>query len=302
MHDDDLGTTTPAATSRVGPAAAAPTRRPLGAEVPRQLLEQALRDGEAAVAAHAAELLLAAGHDRAWLYGQVLQPLLDDVGHGWAAGTTSVEQEHTVSAAVRRLLDADLPRSSAAARGTVVLVGVPGEQHLLGASMLRDLLQRRGWHVSFPGELPWDEVVAHCRRHGDRVRLVGITLHSAARARSVRSGIGQLRAALPRVPVLLGGLAVRQDADLPSRLGADGGSGDLQEALRLVDHLTNPLSPRERAVLALVAQGASNTDVATELGTSASTVKTQLERVFAKTGTRDRAAAVAAALRAGWID
>lgn len=55
-----------------------------------------------------------------------------------------------------------------------------------------------------------------------------------------------------------------------------------------------PLSAREREVLALVARGTSNKEIARELFISEATVKTHLTHVYAKLGVNDRAAAVAA--------
>jgi DNA-binding NarL/FixJ family response regulator len=68
-------------------------------------------------------------------------------------------------------------------------------------------------------------------------------------------------------------------------------------------HAVRPpeLSERERAVLALVATGATNRDIASALAVSEATVKTYLTRVFAKLDVGDRTAAVTAALARGLI-
>jgi DNA-binding NarL/FixJ family response regulator len=55
-------------------------------------------------------------------------------------------------------------------------------------------------------------------------------------------------------------------------------------------------SPRELEVLRLIAQGATNREVARALLISETTVKTHLKHVFAKLGVDNRAAAVVAAL------
>ena len=55
------------------------------------------------------------------------------------------------------------------------------------------------------------------------------------------------------------------------------------------------LTPRERAVLRLVASGATNREAAAALGISDETVKTMLSRTFVKLGVRRRAEAVAVA-------
>ncbi|MER5601925.1 response regulator transcription factor [Streptomyces sp. NPDC002265] len=60
-----------------------------------------------------------------------------------------------------------------------------------------------------------------------------------------------------------------------------------------------PLSAREREVLALVARGTPNREIARELFISEATVKTHLTHLYAKLGVKDRAAAVATAYERG---
>ncbi len=62
------------------------------------------------------------------------------------------------------------------------------------------------------------------------------------------------------------------------------------------------LSARELEVLALVADGLSNRDIARRLVVSEATVKTHLNHAFGKLGADNRTAAVAAARRAGLLD
>jgi DNA-binding NarL/FixJ family response regulator len=57
-----------------------------------------------------------------------------------------------------------------------------------------------------------------------------------------------------------------------------------------------PLSPRERQVLLLVAGGATNRTIASRLNVTEATVKTYLTRIFTKLGVDDRTAAVTTAL------
>lgn len=52
------------------------------------------------------------------------------------------------------------------------------------------------------------------------------------------------------------------------------------------------LTPRERDVLALIAKGHTNAEIADELFISGLTVKTHVGRIFTKLGLRDRAAAI----------
>ncbi|MET7284051.1 response regulator transcription factor [Kribbella sp. NPDC005582] len=62
---------------------------------------------------------------------------------------------------------------------------------------------------------------------------------------------------------------------------------------------TSPLAAREREVLALVAKGTSNREIARELFISEATVKTHLSHIFTKLDVNDRAAAVAKGYQQG---
>jgi DNA-binding NarL/FixJ family response regulator len=66
--------------------------------------------------------------------------------------------------------------------------------------------------------------------------------------------------------------------------------------------LPDGLTPREAEVLALIAGGLTNSEIADRLVVSAATVKSHVNHIFAKAGVRDRAQAVAYAFRHGLAD
>ena len=75
----------------------------------------------------------------------------------------------------------------------------------------------------------------------------------------------------------------------------DGQPAPLVGAVAFPDDLTS----REVEVLTLIAQGLSNAEIARRLVVSEATVKTHINRLFAKTGVRDRAQAVRYAYQHG---
>lgn len=90
------------------------------------------------------------------------------------------------------------------------------------------------------------------------------------------------------------------------------GKAHLQPELTsmLLDHLTEladggqpavTITPRERAVLQLLARGASNKEIGSELSISEHTVKSHVANIFAKLEARDRTEAVAKAIQKGLI-
>ena len=66
---------------------------------------------------------------------------------------------------------------------------------------------------------------------------------------------------------------------------------DFSDSRPLVNKLG--LTPREAEVLLWVAQGKSNSEIGSILGSAESTVKKHLENVYEKLGVRNRTAAVA---------
>jgi len=86
---------------------------------------------------------------------------------------------------------------------------------------------------------------------------------------------------------------------------------DATAATRLVDRLRARsqdttdlaalLTPREQEILRFVAAGLSNQEIRDHLVLSEATVKTHVSRILLKTGSRDRAAAVALAYRSGFV-
>jgi DNA-binding NarL/FixJ family response regulator len=116
---------------------------------------------------------------------------------------------------------------------------------------------------------------------------IGRAVHAAAAGQAILDpGVQQrLLSAAARAPGAPGGSA----APGAPGAGAPGGADD-------------ELTPREAEVLRLIAAGQSNREIARTLFVSEATVKTHVNRIFAKTGSRDRAQATRYAYTHGYAD
>jgi DNA-binding NarL/FixJ family response regulator len=88
--------------------------------------------------------------------------------------------------------------------------------------------------------------------------------------------------------------AVRADA----LVLAAGGSGPSSE---LLEPLIEPLTPRERDVLSLLAEGLSNKGIAERLNISDQTVKFHVASIYGKLGASNRTDAVRVGFRRGLV-
>jgi len=99
-------------------------------------------------------------------------------------------------------------------------------------------------------------------------------------ARALQAAAGGLTVFDPRVHDMLLAAAATTDRAEPSRPEPPDG-----------------LTHREAEILGLIARGLTNTEIAGRLCLSNHTIKTHINRIFAKTGSRDRAAAIGYAQR-----
>ncbi|HEY6492974.1 MAG TPA: response regulator transcription factor [Trebonia sp.] len=97
-----------------------------------------------------------------------------------------------------------------------------------------------------------------------------------------------------------GGLSVldpRVQATLLAAATSPGSASPRRQELVSPAPPPDGLTQREAEILALIAQGLTNLEIASRLFLSNHTVKTHISRIFAKTGSRDRVAATGYARR-----
>lgn len=132
-------------------------------------------------------------------------------------------------------------------------------------------------------------------RHGSRPRILVLTTYDTDRDihTAVDSGAdGYLLKATPRAELV--------DAVIRAAAGQSVLSPAAAQSL-VTRGRTEQLTEREREVLAAIAGGGTNREVARSLLVSEATVKTHLLRIYPKLGVRDRAAAVRVAYERGLL-
>jgi DNA-binding NarL/FixJ family response regulator len=170
---------------------------------------------------------------------------------------------------------------------------VAGEAGLAAEAL--DLVERRRPELLLVDQLLPDwtgtELVRELRRRGSLAPALLMTaspregLNEAARAAGIQGTV--LKSSEPEQLLL----ALRQVVG-----GEDAVLAAHPRASRQVT-----LSPREREILQLVAEGSTNVEVAERLGISRETVKTMLHRSFEKLGAHRRSEAVSEAQRLGLL-
>lgn len=132
-----------------------------------------------------------------------------------------------------------------------------------------------------------------------------LSLLRAIRARGLRSRVVLLttRPATDR-PSLTGGIAASVSiADDEEKITATvvAAGLDISPQPAETDPVSCPLSARELQILQLAAAGRTGNAIAADLNLSPATVRTYMHRTYDKLAAHGRAAAVAHALRRGWI-
>lgn len=161
----------------------------------------------------------------------------------------------------------------------VAVVDAPSRLTLPSANEGDPVAQR--WILLLDGDA---DVAADWLRRGARA-----VLPRDAEGREILAAIEAVHAGLAVVPANVAEALTLRPARATARLTA----ATATDAV--------PLSPREREILALLAEGMGNKIVAARLGISEHTVKTHVASIFQKLGADTRAEAVAIGARTGLI-
>lgn len=262
-------------------------------------LARALVTGDEHRAVLAAETLWRSTGSPESVYA-VVSDQLASAGAGWVEGFTSLAVAQRLIAAAQRLVSRLRPLPQPARLGTVLLATPPGDKHTLGLHAFAHLVEDRGYRAVLGESLPWEDLAELAAEEEDLVAIC-LSMHTEVGIATVRRGLAAVHQTAGSVPVLLGGPRVLDEPTLARRVGADAAAATAEAGLQHLRGLGRQLTDREREVLECVARGMTNNEAGDALGLGAATVKSHLDRIFLKTGMTQRAAAVATALRSGWL-
>jgi methanogenic corrinoid protein MtbC1 len=167
------------------------------------------------------------------IYMDVFQEALYEIGRLWETNQITVADEH-MGTAITQYVMSNLYQHLEIAdeqRGKVVMTGVQGELHQVGANMVADVLEADGWDVTFLGaNVPAEGVLQSIRQHGPDLFGISSTMFFnipkvIQLVEAVRKEFGD------SVGIMLGGGAFRTLQKLPGELEGCIVALNLREAL-----------------------------------------------------------------------
>jgi methanogenic corrinoid protein MtbC1 len=171
-------------------------------------------------------------------YLWILDPVMREIGRLWEHSLVSSAQEHVASALVTRMMSVAYSRID---RGPtlgkrVVACSGPHEQHQIGAWMVSDLLEARGWDARLLGADPSPEgLLSLLDEFRPAVLALSVTVpfHLRDAAQLIESV--RRRPGLEDLRIMVGGQAFAMDASLATAIGADGYAPDARSAALLAE-------------------------------------------------------------------
>lgn len=219
--------------------ASAPERQPgdTALSLTRDVFLAAILNGQRQAALNIVEEALRAGHSPVDIYVDVIADALHRVGKLWELNKITVAQEHVATAVTQYAIANIYPKliPDSPPRGQMVVTGVAGEMHQIGANLVADAMESKGWNVRFLGtNTPFPAILQAINESWADVLCISTTLVSnlPSAAQLIRSIRDDRKESAPRI--ILGGAAYRYSTQFVDELGAVVVALDLRAALSLL--------------------------------------------------------------------
>jgi len=208
-----------------------------GLDLTRKVFLAAILGGQRRAALGSVEEALRTGHNHVDIYVNVFAASLHRVGELWEQNKISVAQEHMATSITQYAIANIYPRLVPAAvpRGSMIVTGVSGELHQIGANLVADAMEAKGWGVHFLGSnVPHSSVLAAVEESSATVLCISTTI--VANLPFVAELVNVVRSKLSeRAPkIVLGGAAYRQATDFAQNIGVPEAVIDLRRALAML--------------------------------------------------------------------
>lgn len=160
------------------------------------------------------------GYSIPCIYMDIFQEALYEIGRLWETNQITVADEH-MGTAITQYVMSNLYQYFEVAkmhRGKLIMTGVEGELHQVGANMVADVLEADGWDVVFLGtNVPEKGVIESIRQH--KADLFGISSTMLFNIPKVIRLVEATRKEFgDSVRIMLGGSAFRTVQELPAEL------------------------------------------------------------------------------------
>lgn len=200
----------------------------------QRLFLEAILKGLRKAATNLALEALKDGHTISDVYVNVFQESQYQLGRLWETNEITVAEEHMATAITQYVIAQVYPliKSADTVRGKMVVTGVEGEMHQVGANMVADVLESVGWDVRFLGtNMPHQGILRAVEEHG--AGAIGISTTMLFNVPKVIHLVSSLRDRFgtENLRIIVGGAVFRSTPDLYLEIGADDYAPDLGAVL-----------------------------------------------------------------------
>lgn len=202
------------------------------------LFLESILKGQRKAATRIALEALRSGHSIIDVYTEIFQESQYELGRLWESNKITVAEEHMATAITQFVMALIYPliEMTDKVRGKMVITGVEGEMHQIGANMVADVLEAKGWDVRFLGtNMPHQGILKAVEEH--RADVVGISATMLFNLPKVIQIIDQLREKFGTgsLKIIIGGASFRQVPQMYSEIGADGYAPDLKATIAFLE-------------------------------------------------------------------
>ncbi|HEX2910855.1 MAG TPA: ATP-binding protein [Chloroflexia bacterium] len=167
---------------------------------------------------------------------EVLRDALYEVGEQWQDSRIGVGDEHFATNIIREFLSRVRPNSLLNNGLRLVIGGVPGEEHVVGITMVANAFARAGWNVTNLGaNVPVSAFITTLSQAQPDVLLLSVAM--SQRLTDLRRVIREVHETFPDLIIGIGGRLFHDIPDLAQRLGANFHATDPDETVRMASQV-----------------------------------------------------------------